>query len=837
VYYAHQRGILHRDIKPANILLDAARQPHITDFGLAKRLNREAEPATLGTGQESLSTADYLGPKDGGLTQTGSILGTPSYMAPEQASGQKGLVTTAADVYSLGAVLYELLAGRPPFRGATPLETLRQLMEKEPEPPRASHPEIERDLETICLKCLQKDPRQRYASALALAEDLERFLTGKPILARPVGNVERVWRWCRRQPALASASGLAAAALVAVVVGSILFAFREARHAEELSYEQAQTQAALKEARRQTRTAERQQALAEESFRQAHQAVNDCVKVSNKLEKAPYLQPLRKELLEAALRYYQTFLEQRDQDPKLRKELADTHRRVGDINSAIDSQTRALQAFQKSLEVYEDLLRENPADVRVQEEAAQIRHRLGIHQPTLEAALKVHQENLTRIEQALRDHPDNLSLQATQTLTYNSLGVTHRKMGHLNESLRCFGLACDLQQGLVVQHPDNPAVARNLALYINNLGIYQDDTGHGDEALKSFQRALAIRQKLAQADPKNELYQLDVSASSRDIGMIQSNKGQKKEALEAFQQARAIRERLVRANPSVTRYKADLAFSHRDVGRALRDLGRLDEALVAFEKSRVLQDQLIKGNPTVAQYQFDLAQSQLMAGDVYQVKKHQAEALGHWFAWGVYLATKHQADALQAYQQARIILEELVQKHPQNLDYTHILGVNLDNLGVTLKQTGQLKEAATALEQAVAYQKTAFGKAPQVKQYRDFLDRHYVHLAEVHRAAGNAAAAVAVSLERRQLWEGHGRPLVQVARDLARAAPVVGRGKTDLSAAEQAERRHYRDLALETLRQAVANGYKDGDYLRKQKDFEPLRQRAEFQELVQSIKK
>ena len=204
VGYAHQHGVLHRDIKPSNILLDPHGEPHLTDFGLAKVI------AHTGSG----------------LTASGAIIGTPSYMAPEQAAGHAKHLTTAADIYSLGAVLYAMLTGHPPFRADTPVQTLKQVVEQEPKPPTTFGMSIDYDLANICMKCLEKEPQRRYSTATALAEDLERWLRREPIEARPVRTPERLWRWCRRNPKVAALGASVVLLLLAISIGFSVAFFR-----------------------------------------------------------------------------------------------------------------------------------------------------------------------------------------------------------------------------------------------------------------------------------------------------------------------------------------------------------------------------------------------------------------------------------------------------------------------------------------------------------------------------------------------------------------------------------------------------------------------------------
>jgi tetratricopeptide (TPR) repeat protein len=316
VHHAHRRGVLHRDLKPSNILLDAEGRPYVSDFGLARRLG------------------------GGELTQTGVPVGSPPFMAPEQAEGRRGAITTATDVYGLGAVLYASLSGRPPFRGDSVLETLAQVRDQPPEPPGRRGRRVDRDLETICLKCLDKDPRGRYDSAEALAEDLERWLQGRPILARPVGRAERAWRWCRRNPLVAGLA-VAVALLLAGTAVALAFGLRAAAR------EQEATRAALSQARARRRQAEA-------NLIKALDVMNRILLTADGDNPArrTRMTEVQRAVGEEALRFYRGLLDEVASDPASRLEegtiycyMASVYLQQGDVAEVRESYGRAIASY------------------------------------------------------------------------------------------------------------------------------------------------------------------------------------------------------------------------------------------------------------------------------------------------------------------------------------------------------------------------------------------------------------------------------------------------------------------------------------------------------------
>lgn len=843
VHYAHQRGILHRDLKPANILLareapacsraegSSGYTPYVTDFGLAKQL-----------GGGALLTASEM------------MVGTPEYMAPEQVSGGRGGLTTAADVYGMGAILYEVLTGTPPFEAETPLATARKVVDEEPRPPSSLYSRVNRDLSVICLKCLHKEPQRRYRSAEALAEDLERWLRGEPIAARSVGRLERLGRWCRRNKVTAALLS----ALAIVMTGALIVFVSLWLHSED---QRRQAVANLDEAARQRKRAE-------QFLGQARQVVDEfCIQLSQEdLRDLPGVQPVRKKLLEAGLRYYQGFLQDQGNNAELETEVARAYYRVGLITSTIGPAPDALAAYQQAERMYAALSVREPAELEWQKQLAACKNELALlrkQRGELTAASAAWQEALALRQKVAREHPGNAEAQNDVARAWHNIGSGCHDRGELARALRAYEQALTIRRQLVKDQPQEVEYQYGLSLVCNNLGKLHRQIGRRAEALRYQQEAQEILERLIQGRPGSHKYQRGLANACSQAGVLHHEAGRNDEARRCHQQALAIRERLARSNPAVMEIQHELGMTLHDLILVHRDTGRLPEALQSCQDCATVYERLCAAHPTDPQFRNALAVAYRYNGELHrrldapaeglrwleqarslleQLVNDHPENLQHQRALGgVYESLgfaqeKGQArEALAFFEKARAIREKMVRANPGNLEDHSNLGAVLNNAGIMLAQLGRLEEAETVYQQAIDHQRPSFEKAPNVMQYRRFLSNHYIGLGSVYRDRNQPAKAFACAKQRQQLWPHDSAELLRVAAELALCIPLIGKGNTELTPEEQTDRQRYADEAMAALRQTVDSGLRDAAKLRKWREFIPLRSRADFQELVKEL--
>jgi tetratricopeptide (TPR) repeat protein len=596
VHHAHERGVIHRDLKPANVLLsfggrpegaagpDAASGrplsecvPKITDFGLAKRLEQT-----------------------GGPTRTGVIVGTLSYMAPEQAAGQRLPLGPAVDAYGLGAILYELLTGRPPFEGEPGLALLRQVEGEEVVAPRRLRAHVPADVETICLKCLQKDPRKRYAAALDLADDLRRFQAGRPIQARRVGRLERCWKWARRNPALV---GLLLVLTTGAVV-SFLFALESRRKA-----------AAESEARRQTRAA-----LDEMSS----QLIEDW------LSRRGQLEPAQRAFLEKALSYYEAFAAQSGHTAEIRRGVAEAHLRVGTMRNILGQHPEAEAALRRAEALYASLDADFPGVSEHRRQRAASLSKLGTLLKVTgrpQEAEASHSQALGLHRQLAADFPDDPQCRQELASVGNTLGALWWGTGRPREAEAAFREALDVQQRLAADFPAEPRYQDDLAKSYGNQAILFLTTGRPREAEAAARQALAIQQRLVAGFPAVRQYRRDLAASYNNLAELFLNTGRPEEAESAYRECRVLLQRLAAAFPAVPQYRLELARCHGNLGNLLKDRGRVGEAEVGFRAARALQEELTAVFPTVPEYPCELSMSIIGLADLARGRKESATAL------------------------------------------------------------------------------------------------------------------------------------------------------------------------------------------------------------------
>jgi eukaryotic-like serine/threonine-protein kinase len=598
VEHAHRRGILHRDLKPANVMLSPrvgpARQagptemdfvPRLMDFGLAKVME----------GQEDALTQEHH-------THSGAILGTPAYMAPEQAESKGRTTGPAIDVYSLGAILYEVLTGQPPFRGDTPLETLWMLRTQDPLSPQRLRPKLPRDLETICLKCLHKEPRKRYASAQALADDLCRFLAGEPIRARPVSRWERGLKWARRRPAAAALVAVSATAIVVVVLLASVYTaqLREQRNLAESRRQDAERSA--EEARDQ-----RGRALAH--LRSARDAVDRMLtRVGQEsLAPAPYTIKVREKLLQDAVQLYEELARQEDSDPEIRFEVGLARRRLGKIQQA----QQAEQNFRKAVEVFEQLTAEDPDKPAYWQELAASCNNLGIALQTKEPA---EAERLLRRALDLQDqlaaaHPETRAYRLDASVTRGDLAALMFVAKRPEEALRLSAEAIDGLEKLLSAEPASAENRHRLGVALNSHGAYLGRLVRLREAEPFFRRAVEVFEPLAEGPAALPERRSLFSVSCANLGLLLRNTGRPAEGEPFLRRAVAVKRKLTSDYPEVASYHTALGWALGKLAGLVRDRGELPGAVALWEEAIAEQRLALKSNPGDAEQRQQLGES------------------------------------------------------------------------------------------------------------------------------------------------------------------------------------------------------------------------------------
>jgi non-specific serine/threonine protein kinase/serine/threonine-protein kinase len=539
VQHAHDQGVVHRDLKPANILVDETGQPKVLDFGVAR-----ATDADLVTGA--------------GLTQTGQLLGTPDYMSPEQVAADPAAIDQRADVYALGVILFELLAHRLPYRLSNrPLaETARIILEQDAPRLGSINPELRGDVETIVAKALEKDKARRYQSAAELAADLERFREGKQVAARPVGEIERLWRWCRRRPLIA---GLLTALVLVVSLALIGMSWaylvaESARQAEKEKRREAE-QARTEEANQRTR-AER----ARDRTRQVLDAMTSPV-AGDSLTTQKHISDEQKKLLTEALTYYQEFAGEKADDEQSRYRTAGSAYRIGVIEGRLGRKAEAEAAERLACDGYAKLAADFP-------DVPKYRHELAS--------------------------------------SHKALGDALRDLGKLPEAEQQYRNALAICQKLTTNFPTMPTYRYSLASCQHNLILLLHLRGQVSDAEFWYRQAFPTWEKLAADFPDVPEYRSVLAGGHHNMGYLLHELGKLPEEEEQYRQALPIWEKLVAELPSVPEYRQGLADSHIHLGLLLWNLGKVPAAEVQYRQALPIQEKLAADFPVVPGYQVAL---------------------------------------------------------------------------------------------------------------------------------------------------------------------------------------------------------------------------------------
>ena len=586
---AHDAGLVHRDIKPSNIMLDpehgtlaAPFRAKITDFGLARIT--------------SLASS---------LTHEGTLAGTPSYMSPEQVRNPETL-DPRADVYNLGVTMYEALTGEVPFGGALHM-VLRQIETDEPRPPRLLNDVVPRDLETICLKAMEKYVSRRYQSARELAEDLRRWERNEPIEARPVGQSERLWRWSRRNPRVAGLSGTVLGLLLLLAIGSTI-GLLWVSHAKQET--ELQRLAAVSSGNRATQSAGQAEAskrLAEQRLGLAIDSLNDLIfKVQTQLSDTSGTLKVRQQLLETALSGLDRITKDAAQSPLADHSLAVAHQRIGDILWLSGRTADARSHFSQSMALAEARLASEPTNILARRDLASAHEKLGVldqHAMNRSAANEHYGQSLTMRLALSNENPNDVEVLQELAIAHNRLGDVSTVTGKHADAFQHYSDAIKI---LIRLQDRNPTHGHDLVLTYRRLGWARLALFDFDPAKSYLMQGLELAEKLAASDPDNATWRRDVLLLQHTLGTLLMQIHDFTGAEQAFQKVLKAAQSLAASEPNHAELQYDVALYFNALALAQRASGNLESAAESWHKEREILEQLVERSPTSIKFQNDL---------------------------------------------------------------------------------------------------------------------------------------------------------------------------------------------------------------------------------------